>query len=307
MGCGSAPAFSRMSGRAHNTSSRSTARPVGFWIVVVVLAILIYALWYYGSSFYQIDLDARVEHKDYDDLRPGGMVGHGYGIVGTGLILTNLLYLVRRRLARWSLGSMRAWLNLHVFTGLFGSTLVLFHSAFQFRTPIAVVTAVSLGVVVVTGVLGRYLYALTPQPNAERLEEAVAVLEEFAPGCRTRIRHALAVHKVTQIDAHRWMVAKFAMVPRWAIDARNRGFLVSYVVEDVPLTRVLSRKEQRQFRKAKRAVRTYATQQVVSIGAVSLLQSWRGLHRGLALLLVLLVPVHIGVAWVYGYRWIWSQ
>ena len=49
---------------------------------------------------------------------------------------------------------MATWLNLHVFTGLVGTVLIMFHSAFQFRTPIALATAGSLGVVVLTGIVG---------------------------------------------------------------------------------------------------------------------------------------------------------
>ena len=156
-------------------------------LVVLALAVLAYVLWDVGEDFYLSDLESRVEHSAYETLRPGGLVGHGYGIIGTLLILANLLYLARRRLARFSLGSMATWLNLHVFTGLIGSLLILFHSAFQFRTPIAVVTAASLGVVVVTGIAGRYLYALTPRPDRAALEEALASLDELAPGCSARV------------------------------------------------------------------------------------------------------------------------
>jgi hypothetical protein len=264
-------------------------------------------LWGRGDAFYLSDLESRVEHSDYEALRPGGLIGHGYGIVGTVLILTNLLYLARRRFARWSLGAMTTWLNLHVFTGLVGSLLILFHSAFQFRTPIAVVTAVSLGVVVATGVAGRYLYTFTPRPDREALEQALASLDELAPGCSSRVYHALAIHKVTQVDTHRWLLAKLAAIPKWVRDARSRGFLVSYVIEDAPVADVFGRKERRRFRKAKRVVRKYATREVVAVMASSLLQSWRGLHRFLALILILLVPIHIAVAWVYGYRWIFSE
>jgi hypothetical protein len=276
-------------------------------LVLLVLSALAYALWHVGEGFYLADLQSRVEHPAYESLRPGGVVGHGYGIFGTILILTNLLYLARRRLAAWSLGSMAAWLNLHVLTGLVGTLLILFHSAFQFRTPIALVTAISLGIVVLTGVVGRYLYALTPRPDRAVLEEALDSLDELAPGCSARVHHALAIHRVTQVDAHRWLLAKLAAVPKWVRDARSRGFLVSYVIEDAPVTEAWGRKERRRFRKAKRAVRKYATREVVAVGASSLLQSWRGFHRLLALILVLLVPVHIAVAWIYGYRWIFSQ
>ena len=113
--------------------------------------------------------------------------------------------------------------------------------------------------------------------------------------------------KVTQVDTHRWLLAKLAAVPKWVREARSRGFIVSYVIEDAPMAGVLDRKGRRRFRKDKRTVRKYATREVVAVGASSLLQSWRGFHRLLALILVLIVPLHIAVAWIYGYRWIFSE
>lgn len=276
-------------------------------LVVLTLVILTLALWLTGSDFYRVDLQARVEHVDYEALRPGGLLGHGYGIAGTILILTNLLYLLRRRLARWSLGSMATWLNLHVFTGLVGTLLIVFHSAFQLRTPIALATAGSLGIVVLTGIVGRYLYALTPQPNREELAKALEELDELVPGSADRARKALGEQQITQLDAHALLIVKLATVPRWVGEARSRGASVSAVTESLPVARSLSRREKRSLRRAKRAIRKYASREVLGVGASSLLQSWRGFHRTLALILVLLVPIHIGVAWVYGYRWIFSQ
>jgi hypothetical protein len=37
------------------------------------------------------------------------------------------------------------------------------------------------------------------------------------------------------------------------------------------------------------------------------MRSWRGFHRFAAILMILLVSVHIAVAWVFGYRWIFSS
>ncbi|HET9987228.1 MAG TPA: hypothetical protein VFQ65_01880, partial [Kofleriaceae bacterium] len=38
----------------------------------------------------------------------------------------------------------------------------------------------------------------------------------------------------------------------------------------------------------------------------ALLRSWRGLHRFFALVMLAAVFLHAGVAWYYGYRWIFS-
>src|SRR5581483_11444679 len=108
----------------------------------------------------------------------------------TLLILSNLLYLVRRRLTRfmsWA-GSVRAWLNMHAFTGLVGSVLVLFHSAFQLRTPIATVTSVSLAIVVGTGLVGLYLYALVPREGLKPLQDRLKEIEPMLPGLAEQVR-----------------------------------------------------------------------------------------------------------------------
>lgn len=295
-----------MSQGEHKRPGRRSARG-SLLLVVVSLTVLAVGLWHFGGDFYTTGLHDRVDHEDYEALRPGGLLGHGYGIAGTLLILTNLLYLLRRRLARWSLGSMATWLNLHVFTGLVGTVLIMFHSAFQFRTPIALATAGSLGVVVLTGIVGRYLYALTPMPNRGELESALGRLDELVPGSAADAREMLASQPITRVDVHALLLVKLAAIPRWVSEARARGFAVSCAIEEAPRDRVLNRKERKGFRKSKRAVRKYAAREVLGVGASSLMQSWRGFHRTLAILLVLLVPVHIGVAWLYGYRWIFSE
>src|SRR4051812_23318479 len=81
------------------------------WITVLVLTSLAAVLLWRGYAYYRLDLVSRAEHPDYRLLNPAGFIGHGYGIVGTALIATNLLYLVRRRFAKvlpnW-VGSMKA-------------------------------------------------------------------------------------------------------------------------------------------------------------------------------------------------------
>src|SRR5262249_15898773 len=137
-----------------------------------------------GYSFYRLSLADQTEHPDYRTLNPAGFLGHGYGIVGTALILTNLLYLVRRRLTRlppW-MGSLKGWLGMHVFIGLAGSVLVLFHSAFQLRTPIATVTSASLAIVVFTGLIGYYIHSLIPKAGLRPLKQRLEELQPLLPG-----------------------------------------------------------------------------------------------------------------------------
>jgi hypothetical protein len=138
-------------------------------VTTVAFAVVLSYSWHY----YDLSLDSRLDSSLHDRLRPSGSFGHLYGNVGIALILGNLLYVVRRRLVSvaW-LGSMRAWMDWHVFSGIVGPAFVLLHSAFTLRTWPAIVSAGSLVIVVATGLFGRYLYRLVPRISDGRQEPA---------------------------------------------------------------------------------------------------------------------------------------
>lgn len=273
-------------------------------MVVAVLVSLGAFLLYRGWSFYWLDLDARLDHVDYDQLRPSGDIGHGYGILGTLLILGNLLYLARRRFARANLGSMRLWLDLHVAGGLAGSALVLFHSAFQFRTGVALMTGVSLALVVVTGLVGRYLYALSPVADMARLEGLLREFEAARPGVTRDVRAAIEAHRPLMVDHHASLLRKLVLAPGWLRVARVRRRAVVQVLDTARAAE--GTRDPQVFVAFRGVAGDIAAQDALADGFTSLLQSWRALHRLLAILLLLLVPVHVGVAWFYGYRWIFE-
>ena len=91
------------------------------------------------------------------------LVGHGIGIAGFVLmLLTAALYPLRklRRDASW--GRTSGWLKLHMVTGLVGPYMVLLHTAMRFNG-LAGLTMLLTLVVVVSGVVGRYLYTRVPR------------------------------------------------------------------------------------------------------------------------------------------------
>jgi len=105
----------------------------------------------------------------------GGLVGHGLGIIGFFLmVVAETAYTWRKHPARTGPGPTRVWLQMHVFAGLVGPYLVLLHTAFEFRGLAGVVTLVMV-VVVLSGVLGRYVYTAgaTEAPAGERQPLAV--------------------------------------------------------------------------------------------------------------------------------------
>jgi hypothetical protein len=96
------------------------------------------------------------------------------------------------------------------------------------------------------------------------------------------------------------------MVPAWRQHARTRRASVRKLVLPTLQDRALSRDERRFLRAASRELERVVTEPVRAMAGTSLLRTWRGLHRFMALLMIISVSVHIAVAWVFGYRWIFE-
>ena len=277
---------------------------LGWLVLVTLLGTLAGALWARGRGFYVLDLGARVDHPDYRILSPGYIAGHGYGIVGTGLILFNLLYLLRRLFVKWRLGSMRAWLNLHAATGLFAGVLVLFHSAFQLRTPLATITMVSVAVLIVTGIIGRFIFAFTPSPDLERLEAHLRALDSIGPGMGQAIRRGLEDAPQTVVRGRLNLIKALLHLGSWRSEAKMRR----RIVLDTAAGYAQTQQSEVELLRARITDAADIAASVPNAAAASaLMGSWRGFHRFTALLALLLVGVHIAVAWYFGYRWIFSD
>jgi uncharacterized membrane protein (DUF106 family) len=106
-----------------------------------------------------------------------GFFGHMVGVVGFILmVMTELLYSLRKRsrTARW--GKMSDWLEFHIFTGLVGPYMVLLHSSWKFHGLAGAVMLLTL-VIVLSGFIGRYIYTAVPR-TVDGVELQAEVLEQ---------------------------------------------------------------------------------------------------------------------------------
>lgn len=269
-------------------------------LLLVLFALGTAALLLRGWQFYTLALGERVDHPDFRVLGPSTSLGRAYGVAGFCMILTNLAYLVRRKLARLSLGSLRAWLDIHTFTGLFGGLLVIFHSAFQVRTTIAIITVVSLFVALLTGIIGRSIYTLTPKPDRARLAQHLAVLNRVGPGMGQVLEQRIGLVPRTR-GAERGSLLSVALaLPAFRRELRERRHVFDRTVREY--ASLFGRELGLVRHRIADCRRIYACE-VRASAADALLRSWRGVHRLSALLMVLLVVMHIVVAWYYGFVW----
>jgi hypothetical protein len=109
-------------------------------------------------------------------ITPQRGFGYWLGITGGSCMLLLLLYSGRKRVAwlRW-MGAISAWFEFHMFLGVVGPVLILFHSNFKLGATNSNVALFSMLLVALSGVVGRYLYTRLHM----RLDEHVDTLEEL--------------------------------------------------------------------------------------------------------------------------------
>lgn len=127
----------------------------------------------------------------------GELFGHLIGVLGFVLMLmTEVLYSIRKRSrsARW--GRMSSWLQFHIFTGLVGPYLVLLHSSWKFNG-LAGATTLLTAIIVLSGFVGRYIYTRIPR-NLEGIE-LDAPLGGVQAAALARARRLLAIWHAVHI------------------------------------------------------------------------------------------------------------
>lgn len=90
---------------------------------------------------------------------PRSSFGFYLGVVGSVMMLLMLAYPLRKHVGfmrRW--GALKNWFRLHMIMGIVGPTLVLFHSTFHLRSTNATVALFSMLGVVISGIIGRFIY-----------------------------------------------------------------------------------------------------------------------------------------------------
>lgn len=86
----------------------------------------------------------------------GTLPGHSLGIIGAIFILMTLFYPFRKRILGKK-GKQNP-LNSHITYGLVGASLAVIHSAHKLESTIGILIFLSLVLVVLSGIVGRYLF-----------------------------------------------------------------------------------------------------------------------------------------------------
>lgn len=134
------------------------------WSAAVVLVFSVFVLYGLdGWTYYTTPVALRTYTPAHRMLRPTGFAGHLFGVGGFLLMLVPVVYAVRKRMARLrNAGSIKTWLEVHIFCGIVGPVLVTFHTSFKFNGLVSVAYW-SMVMVALSGFVGRYLYVRIPR------------------------------------------------------------------------------------------------------------------------------------------------
>jgi Fe-S-cluster-containing hydrogenase component 2 len=164
---------------------------MGLWWTLGLLALTLAGLEivlrkYFPSISLQYWLMTRVDGLDPDlalgrvDFRPGCELAVNLGYAGTAVMISGMAYVWRRRIGfmrNW--GSLRAWFDWHVMTGVVGPAFILMHSAAKLDNWVSLAFW-SMILTVISGLLGRYLTTELPEKASTALVETLEVDRKLA-------------------------------------------------------------------------------------------------------------------------------
>jgi hypothetical protein len=123
---------------------RGAARPLSATSILVVALLLAAGAWLAGQA---------------NLYKPGDDFGYYLGLVGSIFMLLLLLYPLRKRMQFLQrAGELRNWFRVHMFLGIAGPVLILYHSTLRVASLNAAVAFYSMLIVAGSGIIGRFIY-----------------------------------------------------------------------------------------------------------------------------------------------------
>jgi len=250
-------------------------------------------------------------NSDDTALTPENGTGYWLGIIGSVFMLLLLLYPLRKRMPSLrAIGSVTFWFNTHMILGVLGPVLVLWHANFKLGSVNCAVALITMLVVAISGVFGRYLHRKVNIDLEERkalAREVVADADElrgFLGSSGTAVERMVRdLNAYSQLGTHapRGVLVGLLRVPFvWSRGTILRVRLLSLARQVIAVEGRRcgrSRKVQnRQFAGVKEFVSGHlvAARKAAALGAYErLFRLWHLFHLPLFFLLVIVAVVHV--------------
>lgn len=169
-------------------------------IRLTMLVVLVALIW----------LGWKVANGQY--YKPGIGLGYNLGLAGGLMMLTLLLYSLRKHIALMQkLGKLKYWFRAHMILGVLGPVLILFHTTFRLGSMNATVAFYCMLLVAGSGLVGRFVYRRIHKGlygSRSSLKEAREELSGSTGDIKSRLHFFPKVEKWVSTFEHEAIEAK---------------------------------------------------------------------------------------------------
>lgn len=282
---------------------RSNFEPhmIVIFALVFLTALAIFATLRVGADYYLTQLAERPQHPLHESFKASGFIGQGLGLLGGLFCMLTLLYPLRKRWrALENFGTPRTWFQFHVYFGIAGPLFATLHTTFKFGG-LASISYWSMMIVMASGFIGRFLFALLPRNqrgvalSLKEIEAEIRVVQNFL--ATQGIREGLSGSRPSAPTptANEWRALFFI----WRVRRRElRYWNQSLRAQRLPAAiarRISSLFARKIFLESSR-ITLHTTTRLFSY--------WHALHLPFTLLMFITLLVHVGLALLLGYTWI---
>lgn len=278
-------------------------------LVLFLLGLLVTSyLAFDGYEYYLLSIEHRFDHPDHQMLKPSGTLGHGLGIIGSLMMIVGVsIYMLRKRVRMFSrLGILKHWLEFHIFLCSLGPVLVLYHTAFKFGGIVAV-SFWSMMAVVLSGIIGRYIYLQIPR-TIEGREMSLNEINQTKDALNQKL---VQVYQLDESLLEAIMQAVKRRPDRSGNSMLKRS-IAKFIFErnTIKEVKTILRKQKIAGKNFKEVMGLIQTEISLSrkidrlITMQNLFKYWHVAHLPFAILMLIIMLVHVGVAITFGYRWI---
>lgn len=240
---------------------------------------------------------------------------YNIGLVGGILMACVLLYALRKRIRLLKrLGNMDIWYYFHLFGGVLGPFLIVFHTNFTLKSVNSAVSLITMLVIVSSGVFGRYIYTRIGYRLHKKLllmkESEKALLEQlhsYESPLAEKIERRLSAYAMACLVGQKSLVSLPGRLLK--IRAASASCYVKAAEDLTDMIKTVAKREawppqayRQQLNKEKDMLRSH----IYDVAEISqahiferLLVKWRILHIPLLYILVITALFHVLAVHMY--------
>jgi hypothetical protein len=263
-----------------------------------------------GYHYYSTSIEDRFFLPENLSLKPSGTFGHGIGILGSLMMIVGVaVYIIRKRIRKFNnIGILKHWLEFHIFLCSLGPVFVLYHTAFKFGGIVAV-SFWSMVAVVLSGVIGRFIYTQIPHSISGQ-ELSMNDLKTMTLALDNKLKIETSQHEglLKEIEV--------AYDPQFYASLSFTSALIYTVKEHFKMRSILIRlKSELKISgldkiHIQEIIKTAKTK-IISSRRIGLLRTmrnifryWHIFHLPFAIVMFVIMLIHVAVTIVFGYKWI---